>query len=222
MKRTLLLLGLATLFSTASAEFYFGFPSSTAVSGSGVAPFIGVQAGSHEVAANLGVRGYLESDATLSGLLLQGGADVFYTTGGNSKFYVGGGLGIARFDAGTVSGTLPYLNPVIGGDFDSGTAISYFIEASPRVYVGSGAETLFYLRSGINFHLGGAPEPVVTTVVEPVVQTPVVQTPVAQTPAAPQPETAAVPAVGAESVTHTDENGNVWLEPYEPQTADAP
>ena len=216
MKRTLLL-GLAALLSTASAEFYFGFPSSTAVSGSGVAPFIGVQAGSHEVAAHLGVRGYLESDAALSGLLLQGGADVLYTTGGNSKFYVGGGLGIANLDAGSVSGTLFYLNPVIGGDFDSGTAISYFIEASPRVYVGDGAVPLFYLRSGINFHLGGAPEPVVAA---PVVAT--VAEPPLQTPAAPQPVAAAVSEVGAAGGTYTDEEGNVWLEPYEPQTADAP
>lgn len=217
MKRTFLLLGLAALLSTASAEFYFGFPSSTAVSGSGVAPFIGVQAGSHEVAANLGVRGYFESDATLSGLFLQGGADVFYTAGSNSKFYVGGGLGVANLDVGSVSGTLVYLNPVIGGDFDSGTAISYFIEASPRVYVGSGAVPLFYLRSGINFHLGGAPEPVFATPVGTTVAEPVVQTP-----AAPQPVAAAAPEVGAGNGTYTDEDGNVWLEPYAPQTADAP
>ncbi len=211
MKRFLLLLSLALIINTASAEFYFGVPSSTAIIGSETVPFVGLQAGSHEVAPNFGVRGYFESDATLSGIWLQGGADVLFTTGEYSTFYIGGGAGVARISLGDLSGTAFYLNPVIGADFDSSTTISWFVEASPRVYVASGTEVLFYIRSGLNFHFGSGSERVAAS-----------PAPAVATPVAAQSAPTGEPTFKYKDGRYVDRDGNVWLEPYDSQTATLP
>lgn len=199
MKRLVLLLSLAALFGTASARVYFGFPTTImSVSGvSGVGVLGGVHVGSYDVGPNFGIRGVLETTAGLyDTLLTQGSADVMFTSGRYSTFYVGAGVGLMT----TQNVYVFYANPFLGVDFDSGSALSYFIELNPRLYVGGGTVGALVFRAGLNFQLGLGPSPV------PVATAPVVTTPVVEAPVAP-----ASPYVNG---SYTDEDGNVWLEPY--------
>ena len=115
-----------------------------------------------------------------------------YTLWTTNTFYGGVGAGLETTLVSGQSDTSFYLEPLIGADFDTASTLSFFLEFTPRYYVGDG----FALagRGGINIHLG--PNPALVTAAP--------SAPVAGT----------VPAGEAGPVV--DENGNVFLEPYDP------
>jgi hypothetical protein len=190
MKKLALLLMMAGVLSTASAKFYFGFPGSTVVTSGGARSLASFQMGNYGVTPNFGVRVLVESNLGFNdSSILQGGFDLMFTTGEYNTFYLGGGAGYINISIDAQELNALYLAPVLGIDFDSGSTVSLFIEATPRVYFYGRSEILLYVRSGINFHLG-----------------------------LPRPEPQVVPAAttGTEAPKQpsVDENGNRYLEPW--------
>ena len=197
MKKLLLLLGFIFLCNTVSARVFLGFPTGALVTGNGVGVFNSVHFGSYTLSPHFGVRGVLETDALFAPIpTYQGSVDAMLTTGEASTFYAGAGVGIVTL----LGDVAAYANPFIGVDLDSGSALSWFIEVNPRVYIGSGGvlPTVVF-RSGLNFQLG-----------EP--STPRAARPVA---VPPQKIVSSTPQSIYVNGRYTDEDGNVWLEPVE-------
>ena len=194
MKR-FLLLALALFASTASARLYVGFPVTIGRLNGDSFALGGVQFGNYTGLGRLGWRAQLETDYGVGGSSIAAGANLMYTLGTYNTFYGGVGAGLETTLVSGQSDTSFYLEPLIGADFDTASTLSFFLEFTPRYYVGDG----FALagRGGINIHLG--PNPALVTAAP--------SAPVAGT----------VPAGEAEETGPVvDENGNVFLEPYDP------
>ncbi len=155
MYKSILVLLVLTLFSGGQAQgrFFIGLPSSTVFVGGAVGSLFGFQVGSYDFGNGFGARIALESNLGLGAIgLTQGSADAMISTGDVTALYGGAGAGYVFADG--ADGV--YGSGFIGVDFDSGTAISYFIEANPRYYSGGTENFLaFFLRAGVNINLGG-------------------------------------------------------------------
>lgn len=139
------------LFSgTAQAQFFLGTVGSSAIAQGVVVPFVGLHGGTYDLGSDFGVRGGFEVlPAVIDGLtIVQGTVDGLYATGESIIFYAGPGLGLVS--AGGL--TNAFAGVAVGVDFDAASVISYYIEAQPRYYFGG--QPIFYLRSGLNFHIG--------------------------------------------------------------------
>lgn len=193
MKRFLLVL-LALVASTASARLYVGFPVTVGRLNGDSFALGGVQLGNYTGLGRLGWRAQVETDYGVGGTDVALGADLMYTLGTYNTFYGGVGAGLQTALVSGQSDTSFYLEPLIGADFDTASTLSFFLEFTPRYYVGDG----FALagRGGINIHLGA--NPVAATAVA--------------APSAP----VSAGTVPVEEAPRVDENGNVFLEPYDP------
>lgn len=194
MKRFLLVL-LALVASTASARLYVGFPVTIGRLDGDSFALGGVQLGNYTGLGRLGWRAQVETDYGVGGTDVALGANLMYTLGTFNTFYGGVGAGLQTALVSGQSDTSFYLEPLIGADFDTASTLSFFLEFTPRYYTGDG----FALagRGGINIHLGA--NPVVGAAV-----------------AAPSAPVGATPAGEVEEAPRVDENGNVFLEPYDP------
>lgn len=148
--RTCLLLTVAlTLLGAAHARFYVGVPISSGLTEGGSSSFLGATLGTYDLGSGFGLRGGLEFKPVVSALYVQAGADLLYTSGESTVFYVGAGGGYSRAgedDALYVAGTA-------GVDLDAATFISFFAEAQPRYNLSTEVGQLF-VRAGLNFHFG--------------------------------------------------------------------
>ena len=152
MKRYLLLLLTACCsgwWSTAHARIFLEFPVAAQVTESSVSSFLGVSLGTYNLGGGVGLRGNLEFKPVLSTPYYQAGADLLYTTGENTVFYLGAGGGYSSA-AGTES---LYVAGTAGLDLDANSLISVFGEVQPRYDLTTDAGRLF-LRAGINVHFG--------------------------------------------------------------------
>ncbi len=143
----LLLIGLS-LWGTAHARVFIGFPVSSQVSEDSVSSYLGLSLGTYNLWRGLGLRGNLELKP-VSPLYVQGGADLLYSTGSNTVFYAGAGGGYSSA-AGTES---LYVSGTAGLDLDAGSLISVFAEVQPR-YDLMRETGLLYVRTGLNLHFG--------------------------------------------------------------------
>ena len=139
---------LSSLWSTARANVYLGFPVVSQVEQTSLSSYLGVSLGTYNLGAGFGLRGNLEFKPILSTPYYQAGADLLYTTGESTVFYVGAGGGYSS-SAGTES---LYVAGTAGLDLDAASLISIFAEAQPRYNLTTKAGLLF-LRAGINVHL---------------------------------------------------------------------
>lgn len=136
-----------------SPRIFLGLPGSTVFVGGQVGSLLGFQVGSYNLGGGIGTRVVLESNLGLGDVgLTEGSADVLFSIGETTKLY--GGLGAGYVIAGGLDGL--YGGGFVGVDFDSATAVSYFIEANPRLYTDSSSNFVaFFLRTGVNFSFGG-------------------------------------------------------------------
>jgi hypothetical protein len=185
------------LFGLAHAQFYVGLPGSTlvVVPGGTQAVLGGVQVGNHKATGDFGYRVMLSGTAGAGGYLIEFGTHTLYTAGGSSIFYVGAGTGYTFISAAGSSLGSIFLEPVIGGDFDTDSEISYFIEGGPRYYLDS--TLMVVIRSGLNFRFGGS---TANRAALPVITDPSI--------------IAAVSPSGTPTVVY-DKDGNRYLVPYE-------
>lgn len=138
-----------TLFGAAHARFYVGVPISSQLTEGGASSFLGATLGTYDLGSGFGLRGGVEFKPTVSALYFQAGADLLYTTGESTVFYVGAGGGYSRAgenDALYVAGTA-------GLDLDAASFISFFAEAQPRYDLSTESGQLF-VRAGLNLHFG--------------------------------------------------------------------
>lgn len=199
MTRVLLLL-LALLASTASARLYVGFPVTVSRLQGSSYLLGGVQLGNYTGLGRLGWRAQLETDYGARGTNVALGADLMYTLGTYNTFYGGVGAGLLTGLESGQSSTSFYLGPLVGADFDTASTLSFFLEFAPHYYVGDGFAVAG--RGGINIHLG--PPPIT------------VSTAASSVPVTPS-TTGTAPATQArETAPRFDENGNRYLEPYDP------
>lgn len=194
MKRSWLLL-LALFAPTAAARLYVGFPVTVSRLDGGNVTLGGVQLGNYTGLGRLGWRAQLETDYGVGGSSVAAGANLMVTFGNASTFYGGVGLGLVSSLESGQSDTAFYLEPVVGADFDTASTLSFFVEFTPRYYVGDGLALAG--RGGINIHLG-APAAVVTAT------------------AAPSASVSAEDTTPAGEAPLYDEDGNRYLEPYDP------
>lgn len=192
MKRFLLVL-LALVASTASARLYVGFPVTVGRLDGDSFALGGVQLGNYTGLGRLGWRAQVETDYGVGGTDVALGANLMYTLGTVNTFYGGVGAGLRTGLESGQSDTSFYLEPLVGADFDTASTLSFFLEFTPRYYFGDGPALAG--RGGVNIHLGPNPAPVT---------------------AAPSAPVGAVGAASAEEAPRYDENGNVFLEPYDP------
>lgn len=140
-----------TLFaSSAQARFFLGPTLVIQVTEGDTASALGVQFGTYNLGSGFGLRGTLEVRPPLvSSPAFQTAADLLYSRGEETIFYLGVGGGYANTSGSeslAVSGTL-------GVDVDTDSLISVFLEAQPRYNLTTDAPT-FHVRSGLNVHLG--------------------------------------------------------------------
>lgn len=145
-----LIFGLLFLGSAAHAQFFLGTTTSTALVAGVSVPFVGLHGGTYDLSGNYGARGGFELlPAVINGLtIFQANVDGVYSTGEAIVFYGGPTLGYVN--VGGLSNA--FVGATVGVDFDAASVISYYIEAQPRYYFGG--QPVFYLRSGLNFHIG--------------------------------------------------------------------
>lgn len=138
------------LLGTAQAQLFVGTVSSSAITQGIIVPFVGLHAGTYDLSGDFGIRGGFELlPAVITGLTVaQGTVDGFYATGEGIVFYAGPGLGVVSANG----FTNVFVGGTVGVDFDAASVISYYVEAQPRYYFGG--EPVFYIRSGLNFHIG--------------------------------------------------------------------
>ena len=136
-------------WSTAHAQFFLGFPVVSQVTESSVNSYLGVSLGSYNLGGRFGLRGNLEFKPILSTPYYRAGADLLYTTGENTVFYLGAGGGYSSA-AGTES---LYVAGTAGLDLDANSLISVFAEVQPRYDLSTEAGLLFF-RAGVNVHFG--------------------------------------------------------------------
>lgn len=157
MRKLVFVFTLLTFLGAAQAQsprIFVGLPGSTVFLGGVVGSLIGFQAGSYDIGGGIGSRVALESNLGIGDIgLTEGSVDILFSTGQTTTLY--GGLGAGYIIAGGLDGF--YGSGFLGVDFDSATAVSYFIEANPRLYTGDGPSFVaFFLRSGVNFSFGGS------------------------------------------------------------------
>lgn len=154
MHKTILVLLALTLFSVGQAQsrIFVGLPGSTVFVGGVVGSLFGFQVGSYDIGGGFGTRLALESNLGIGEVsLTEGSVDVLLSSGEATTLY--GGAGAGYILAGGLDGF--YGSGFLGVDFDSATAVSYFIEANPRLYTDSGSSFVaFFLRAGVNFSFG--------------------------------------------------------------------
>lgn len=153
-KTILALLTLAFLSSVqAQGRIFVGLPTSTVFVGGVVGSLLGFQAGSYDIGSGVGTRFVLESNLGIGDVALtEGGVDILLSSGEATTLY--GGAGAGYIFVGGLDGF--YGSGFLGVDFDSATAVSYFIEANPRLYTGSTSSFIaFFLRTGVNISFGG-------------------------------------------------------------------
>lgn len=150
-----LLLALATtlcLTGAAQAQVYLSLPASTLLVSTGVVPMSGLAVGTYHVYGDVGIRATAQTSlVSVDGRrLVEGMLDGMYSYGEEIVFYTGAGLGFSSLAGGGAFA----VGGFVGADFDASSVISLFLEVRPTYYVGElGA---VQVRSGLNFHLGGA------------------------------------------------------------------
>lgn len=160
MHKSILVLLVLTFFGTAQAQprIFIGLPSSTVFVAGTVGSLFGFHVGSHNIGGGVGARLALESNLGLGNVgLTEGSVDALLSVGDATTFY--GGAGVGYVLAGGADGV--YGSGFVRVDFDSETAVSYFIEANPRFYFDNGDSfPAFFIRSGVNINFsvtgGGA------------------------------------------------------------------
>lgn len=138
----------------AQGRIFVGLPGSTVFVNGDVGSLFGFQVGSYDIGGGFGTRLALESNLGIGDLALtEGSVDVLLSFGEATTLY--GGLGAGYVLVGGLDGF--YGSGFVGVDFDSATAVSYFIETNPRIYTGDGPSFFaFFLRMGVNFTFGGS------------------------------------------------------------------
>lgn len=140
------------LFGTAQARFYISVPSSYIYTGSGNEAVSGLALGTYDLYQDFGIRASAQTSVIVpdGSRFIEGSLDGTYSFGDAIIFYTGAGLGYSAF-SGNGSVTLAGF---VGLDFDADSVISLFLEIKPILYLGDAGAV--QLRSGLNFHIGGA------------------------------------------------------------------
>ena len=124
-------------------------PITSQLTENGANSYLGATLGTYDLGSGFGLRGGLEFKPVLSALYTQVGADLLYSTGESTVFYVGAGGGYS-----TAAGTdALYVAGTAGLDLDAASFISFFAEAQPRYNLTTEAGQLF-VRAGLNLHFG--------------------------------------------------------------------
>lgn len=155
MRKIVFTLALLAFLGAAQAQsfrIFMGLPSTALIVGGSTVPLLGLHVGSYNLGGGVGSRLVIESNLGLAEVALtQGSVDALFSTGEATTLY--GGVGAGYILLGELDGL--YANAFVGVDFDSATAISYFIEANPRLYVDGGSSFgAFVFRAGMNFAFG--------------------------------------------------------------------
>lgn len=154
-KRLLILTILLGCCGMAQARFYIGFPNSGIVSVITPTGLSGLTIGTYNLFGDFGIRataqlGLKFIEPVTPFPFVEGSVDGTYSFGEGIIFYTGAGLGYSGFaENGAVT-----LAGFTGLDFDASSVISLFLEIRPILYLGTGGTV--QIRSGLNFHIGGA------------------------------------------------------------------
>ena len=143
----LLLAGLCW-WGSAQARYFVSFPVTAQITETSASSYLGFSLGTYDLWRGFGLRGGLEFKPVLASPYYQAGADLLYSTGESSVFYLGAGGGYASA-AGTES---LYAAGTVGLDLDAASLISVFAEVQPR-YNLTNRTGLLFLRAGLNVHL---------------------------------------------------------------------